>query len=159
MELKPKATESKKKDYERKLEAHFGGLLEPGESLRGFCSASQQKGLFSGGVVSLATTDRRLIVQTLDRKGRVKTGEVISIAPEEIASASTGGAGGAWDDPAAVLMDRAATRLKIKTTGGEKLKFMLMDGTGVLGGLGGGEMQRQGVDALMEFLGKSEPSI
>ena len=45
-------------------------------------------------------------------------------------------------------MDGVAVTLKLRTTDGEKLKLMLMRGTGPLGGLGGGETQRQGVEAL-----------
>jgi len=159
MELKPKATESKASQYEAELEAHLSTLLEPGETLRGFCSASQQKNMFSGGVVTLATTDRRLIIQTLDRKGKVKTGEFVSLDPSQVKSVKIGGAGGAWDDPSAVIMNRSAIQLKIKTTGGQKYKFTLMDGTGIFGSFGGGDMQRNGVGALREFLGEADSSI
>jgi hypothetical protein len=53
----------------------------------------------------------------------------------------------------AAVMDGAAVTLKLKTTDGEKLKLMLMHGSGPLGGLGGGETQREGVEALAQFLG------
>jgi hypothetical protein len=50
------------------------------------------------------------------------------------------------------ILDHAAVRLEIKTTDGEKLKVMLMRGEGkLLGKLGGGEAQRQGLDALAEW--------
>ena len=50
------------------------------------------------------------------------------------------------------ILDHAAVRLEIKKTGGEKLKLMLMRGEGkLLGRLGGGEPQRQGLDALAEW--------
>ena len=43
-------------------------------------------------------------------------------------------------------------RLEIRTTDGEKLKLMLMRGEGkILGGLGGGETQRRGLEALAEW--------
>ena len=47
-------------------------------------------------------------------------------------------------------MDSAAAELKIKTTGGEKLKLMMMrgEGPGPLAGLGGGEDQRLGMEAI-----------
>ena len=45
-------------------------------------------------------------------------------------------------------MDGAAVTLKIRTTDGDKLKLMMMRGTGVLGKLGGGETQRRGLEAL-----------
>jgi hypothetical protein len=51
-----------------------------------------------------------------------------------------------------LVLDHAAVRLEIKTTDGEKLKLMLMRGEGkLLGGLGGGETQRQGVQALGDW--------
>lgn len=49
----------------------------------------------------------------------------------------------------AVVLDHAAVRLQIRTTDGEKHKLMLMRGEGrLLGTLGGGETQQQGVQAL-----------
>jgi hypothetical protein len=48
-------------------------------------------------------------------------------------------------------MDKAAVQLDLRTTSGDKLKLMLMSGAGPLGGLGGGETQRQGVEALSAF--------
>jgi hypothetical protein len=50
------------------------------------------------------------------------------------------------------ILDHAAVRLEIKKADGEKLKVMLMRGEGkLLGKLGGGEPQRQGLDALAEW--------
>lgn len=40
----------------------------------------------------------------------------------------------------------------------EKLKLMLMRGTGPLGGLGGGETQREGVEALAGWFAENGPS-
>jgi hypothetical protein len=48
-------------------------------------------------------------------------------------------------------MDKASVALKLRTTDGQKLKLMMMRGDGPLGGLGGGETQRQGVQALGEW--------
>ena len=45
-------------------------------------------------------------------------------------------------------MSKAAVTLKLKTTDGEKLKLMMMRGRGRSGGLGGGEDQRTGFEAL-----------
>jgi hypothetical protein len=48
-------------------------------------------------------------------------------------------------------------RLKLRTTGGEKLNLMLMRGEGkVLGKLGGGEGQREGLEALGSWFGGSD---
>jgi hypothetical protein len=99
----------------------------------------------------IGTTDRRLLVQSLDRRGNPE-GLPQSIVPEQIASAKAGPAGGGWIDVDAAILDHAAVRLQIRTTDGEKLKLMLMRGEGkILGGLGGGESQRQGLEALAEW--------
>ena len=50
-------------------------------------------------------------------------------------------------------------RIEIRTTDGEKLKLMLMRGQGrVLRGLGGGEPQRPGLEALAGWLSGIDPS-
>ena len=89
-------------------------------------------------------------MQPLDRRGRPE-GEAVSIRPEQLSSAKADGAGGGWAELSAVLMDRAAVKLKLRTTDGEKLQLMLMRGEGPLGALGGGEGQRRGVEALAGF--------
>lgn len=126
-------------------------LLEPGEEIRGVCVATQAS-MFKGRQVALGVTDRRLIVQGMNRKFE-PAGEAISLPPERIAAAAADGAGGGWMTVSAAIMDGAAVTLKLKTTDGEKLKLMLMHGSGPLGGLGGGESQREGVEALAQFLG------
>ena len=98
-------------------------------------------------MVGIGVTDRRLIVQGLNRKFE-PDGDPISLPPERIADASAEGAGGGWPDIGAAIMDKAAVTLKLKTADGEKLKLMMMRGTGPLGGLGGGEDQRSGFEAL-----------
>ena len=67
-------------DLEAKLRPAIEPLLEPGEELHGVCVASQT-GLFKGRMVALATTDRRLLVQGLNRKFE-RDGEPVSIPPE-----------------------------------------------------------------------------
>jgi len=140
--------------YRPELEASLGA----GEELRGLCIASQQKGMFKGGAAVIATTDRRLLVQPLDRRGE-PDGQPQSIEPNEIASVKAGPAGGGWINVDTAILDHAAVRLQIQTTDGEKLKLMLMRGEGkLLGGLGGGEAQRQGLEALAEwFRGNQAP--
>jgi hypothetical protein len=50
------------------------------------------------------------------------------------------------------ILDHAAVRLEIRKTDGEKLKLMMMRGEGkLLGKLGSGEAQRQGLEALAEW--------
>jgi hypothetical protein len=133
-------------DLDSKLRPVVEALLEPGEELRGVCVATQAS-LFKGRQVALGVTDRRLLVQGMTRKFE-PDGEPISLPPERIAKADAEGAGGGWMQVGAAIMDGAAVTLKLRTTDGEKLKLMLMRGTGALGSLGGGETQRQGVEAL-----------
>jgi hypothetical protein len=121
-------------------------LLEPGEELRGACVATQSS-LFRGRMVALVVTDRRLIVQGMSRRFE-PDGEPLSLPPESIADARAEGGGGGWMDLGAAMMDKASVALKIRTAEGEKLKLLLMRAEGPLGGLGGGETQRRGVEAL-----------
>jgi hypothetical protein len=139
-----------------KLRGAVEPSLEAGEELRGVCVATQQS-LFKGRAVAIATTDRRLLVQPMTRKF-APDGEPTSITPERLADASAEGAGGGWAEISASLMDKAAVTLKLRTTDGEKLKLMMMRGTGPLGGLGGGEDQREGVQAMAEWFSAREPS-
>ena len=132
-----------------KLRAAVEPLLADGEEIRGVCMASQV-GMFKGRAVALATTSQRLIVQGLDRK-LVAKDEPILLTHGDIAKASAEGAGGGWAELTAAVMDKVAVQLDLRTTSGQKLKLMLMSGTGPLGGLGGGETQRQGVEALSAF--------
>ena len=55
-------------------------------------------------------------------------------------------------------MDKLAVKLQIRTTSGQKLKFSLMraTGPGPLSGLGGGDTQREGVEALAAFFASME---
>jgi hypothetical protein len=140
-------------DLGSKLWPVIEGLLEPGEQMRGACVASQA-GLLKGRQVALGVTDRRLIVQGMNRKFEA-AGEAISLSPERLAQVAADGAGGGWMTVSAAIMDGAAVTLKLKTTDGEKLKLMLMRGTGPLGGLGGGETQREGVEALAAWLAEN----
>jgi hypothetical protein len=138
-------------DVNSKYRPELEPRLEGGEDLRGICVASQQKGLFKGGAVAIGVTDRRLLVQSLDRRGN-PDGEPRSLTPEQIAEAKAGPAGGGWLNVSTAILDHTAVRLEIKTTDGEKLKLMLMRGEGgVLGKLGGGEPQRLGLEALAEW--------
>ena len=143
-------------ELETKLRGAVDPLLEPGENLLGVCVASQVS-LLKGRQVALATTDHRIVVQGLTRKFE-RDGEPVSITPANLADASAEGAGGGWAEIGAAVMDRAAVTLKLRTTDGERLKLMLMRGTGPLGKLGGGETQRQGVEALSTWFREREGS-
>jgi hypothetical protein len=138
-------------DIDSKYRAYLTSQMESGEELRGICVGSQQKGLFKGDTAVIGTTDRRLLFQPLDRRGE-PDGPPQPILPEQVASAKAGPAGGEWFNVTAGIMDHAAVRLEIRTIGGEKIKLMIMRGEGkLLGGLGGGESQRRGLEALAEW--------
>jgi hypothetical protein len=141
-------------DLGEKLHGAVEPALEPGEELRGVCVATQQS-MFKGRQVAIATTDRRLLIQPMTRKFAAD-GEPISIPPERLADASVDGAGGGWPQISAAIMDNAAVTLKLRTTDGEKLKLMMMRGSGPLGGLGGGEDQGQGVEAMAAWFAERE---
>ena len=96
-------------------------------------------------------TDRRLLIQSLDRRGN-PVGEPLALTPEQVASVKAGGAGGGWFSPGNIVLDETADRIEIRTTDGETVKLMLMRGEGkLLGNLGGGESQRQGLEALADW--------
>jgi hypothetical protein len=97
--------------------------------------------------VAIGVTPRRLILQPLDRRGDAG-GSPASLTPADLRSADADGVSGGWPNLAAAVMDRAAVKLTIRTTGGEKLKLMMMRGGGVLGG---GEGQERGVAALASW--------
>jgi hypothetical protein len=135
-------------EFDSRARPHVEALLETDEDLRGLVAANQHS-MFKGRLVALAVTDRRLLVVPLDRKIEPK-GAPISIAPEQIADAKAGGAGGGWAEAGAAIMDKAAAELRLRTIDGQKLKLLMMRGTGPgpLGDLGGGEPQQQGIEAL-----------
>jgi hypothetical protein len=126
-------------------------LLTEGEELRGWCLATEQS-TFSGHTTVLGVTDQRLLVQAVDRKFRPKD-ELLSIAPDELAKASAEGGGGGWWTASEAILDATALTVKLETTSGEQRRLTLMrGGGGMLGKLGGGEGQQQGIDALAGWL-------
>jgi hypothetical protein len=133
-------------DLDSKLRPVAEALLTQGEELRGVCVAAQV-GVFKGRQVLLCVTDGRLLVQAMNRTFE-PVGDAISLPPERIADASTEGAGGGWINIGLAIMHAAAVTLKVRTTDGEKLKLTMMRGSGVFGKLGGGDTQRQGVEAV-----------
>jgi hypothetical protein len=135
-------------EFQDRVRPHLESTLDSGEQLLGICAATQQS-TFKGKLVALGITNLRLLLQPLTRKTE-PDGPVVSILPEQIASADAEGAGGGWWTPTSGVMDQAALTLKLKTTDGEKRKLMMMrgEGPGPLGKLAGGEGQQQGVEAL-----------
>ena len=139
-------------EFAATVRPHLEALLEPGEALLGLVAATAQK-TFSGGLFSLGVTDRRLLLMPLDRRLQPK-GDVRSIAPADLVAADVKGAGGGWWTAPSAILSASATELTLRTADGEKTKLMMMKGTGMLGGLGGGESQRDGVVALAEWMGR-----
>ena len=141
------------KDYEAKLAAVVASLVEPGEELLGTCMATKQSA-FRGSMVAIAVTDRRLVIQEMNRKF-VATADPVAITPETLESAklSRGTGGGFGDSPSSAIMNRATVTVKLKTTDGTKLKLVMMHGKGIFGKLGGGEDQAQAVDMVLGRLG------
>jgi hypothetical protein len=155
VELKPKAGSGKKSKsdrYREELEQQIRGLLEPDEQLAGIAAASWKKSAFSTAVVAVAVTDRRLLIQPLDRRGRGLKGDGHSLTREQIEKFKVGGGGGFGNSPTSAIMDSSTIDLKLWLSGGEKLKFSLMHGEGMFGFLGGGAPQQDGVQSLLAFL-------
>ena len=111
--------------------------------------------MFKGKTVAIGITPSRLILQDVDRRWRPE-GEPLSLTPERIADASAEGGGGGWANLESALMDSVSVMLKLRTVEGEKLKLRMMRGTGMLGGLGGGEDQSAGVSALAAWCARAE---
>jgi hypothetical protein len=131
--------------------------LEPGETILGIAAATHRK-TFSGGLVGIGVTDRRLLLQPLDRRFQQK-GPSISITPASLASVRLGGSrpGGGGVIETSDIVDAVSETVQLETTGGQKLKLMMMTGDGMLGRLGGGESQREGVRAFLERLDHHPP--
>jgi hypothetical protein len=135
-----------------KLEPLGHSLLPPGEELLGALAATEVK-TFSGGVRAVFVTELRVIIQPVDRKWQAK-GEPLSIRPEDVADYRVSGLGDDWITAISVV-SHSGFELRLKTTGGEKLKLMAMSGEGrVLGSLGGGATQQTGAEALLTWLSK-----
>ena len=163
MELKPKASDKQEKerknDFERIHGDRLRSFLEPGESLVGVAAVNWQGSMFKQTVSALGVTGERLIIQPLDRKGKAATEDPVFIRKEEITKGNYGGGGGMGSSPTSLIMDSASIEVKLKTTGGEKYKLMLMTGEGVFGGMAGGPAQRNGAEALVNFLEGAGRSI
>jgi hypothetical protein len=138
-------------DFVAKHGAQLSERLDAGERLNGVVAANQQLSTFAGHAVAIGVTDRRLLIQPLDRRGEAK-GEAISITPAELVSADGGPAGGDWMTLGSIVLDHAGVRLTLRTADGQKVRLMLMSGSGVFGKLGGGESQRAGAEALGRWL-------
>jgi hypothetical protein len=143
-------------DIHTLVRPHIDTLLDAGETVEGICIATQQSA-FKGSMVALAVTDRRLLVQPLDRKANPK-GDLVSITPDQVAKAGAIGMGDEWYNTDISMLGDVALTLRLQTAGGEKLKLnMMQGGDGMLGRLGGGESQQAGVAALAGWLQRNPP--
>jgi hypothetical protein len=134
-------------DFADRVRTHLESCLESGEELRGVAAATYQK-TFSGSLYAVGVTDRRLLLQPLDRRVAPK-GPIVSITPDTCESFELDGAGGGWLTAPTAVLDATALTLKLRTTDGERFKLMLMRGGSVPFG---GESQQRGVLALAEWL-------
>jgi hypothetical protein len=134
-------------------------LLEPGETMAGIAAATLRK-TFSGGLFAIGVTDRRLILQQLDRRLGPKEPPVL-LPPNALASAGIEGEsllGGGGVIETSDIVDALSSTLELKTTDGRKFKLMMMKGgEGLFGGLAGGPTQTEGVRALVEWLRRNFP--
>jgi len=125
-------------------------LLEPGESLNGIVIATQRK-TFSGQMLALGVTDRRVIVQPLTHKSG-PDGAPTSLTLDQLKSAWAGIAGSEWWNTEWPMTDAALT-MRLKLTDGTKLTLDLMrGGGGLLGRAGGGDAQEEGLTAFADWL-------
>jgi hypothetical protein len=134
-------------DFAQLARPALEALLQGGETLHGVIAATHQR-TFSGQLYAVGVTDRRLLLQPVDRRARPKgAGRVIT--PETLVSADVDGAGHGWWTAPALVLDATAIALTLRTTDGEKLKLTMMKGGGFLGG---GQGQTDGVGALAEWM-------
>jgi hypothetical protein len=135
-------------------------LLEPDETLAGVAAATLRK-TFSGGLYAIGVTDRRLILQALDRKFAAKEPPVL-LPPTALASGGVDD-GGLLADAGGFgtsdVVDALSVTVELETTDGRKFKLMMMTGGdgGLATAMAGGETQTQGVRALLEWLGRAFP--
>jgi hypothetical protein len=130
-------------DFAALARPHLEAALDPGEDLRGVIAANRAK-TFSGALYAIGVTDRRLLLQPLDRKIQPK-GALDAVPPERVASARVSGAGDDWWTATQAILDSVALTLLLETSDGEKYKLMFMR-------IGSGDAQRRGIAALGEWM-------
>jgi hypothetical protein len=134
-------------DFAARVRPHLEGELEPGEELRGVAAATYQK-TFSGSLYAVGVTDRRLLLQPLDRRAEPK-GELASVPRATLESFELDGAGAGWPTAPMAVLDAATLTLKLRTTDGERFRLLMMRGGSFPSG---GVSQQQGVLALAQWL-------
>lgn len=138
-------------DLEAVYRPMLAGALAPGEELVGVLAANHRQSAFKGRSLAIGVTPARLLLQPLTRRGQAD-GPVRAITRTDVSEARLDGAGGGWSTIEAAIADHAAVTLVLRTTDGTSWKLMMMHGEGVFGGLGGGDAQRRGVQALARWL-------
>ncbi|MCB9380948.1 MAG: hypothetical protein R2694_05660 [Ilumatobacteraceae bacterium] len=141
--------------YQQKM-AEMHRLLVPGEVLYGVIMANHQK-MMSAKFFLVATTDRRIILQPVNRKVDFD-GPAISYGPQDITNASVWG----WAHDAASRAEKVKTFL---TTSGDRIRFDAGGQTWKLMTLGGNmfenmlatDEQLAGLEALIGFLAAAQP--
>lgn len=136
-------------EFHDRVSSAIAGVLEPGESLEGVVAATQRKA-FSGRMVAVAVTDRRLVVQPLTRR-LVPDGDPLSITPDAVRKASAVVSGDEWWNTHIPLTDAALT-VRLKTDDGKLTLDLMRGGDGLLGRLGGGDAQEAGVAAFAAWM-------
>jgi hypothetical protein len=147
-------------DRQREVYAQMGAymqqLLVPGEVMHGLIVANQQK-TFSASLYLVATTDRRIIMQPVDRKWQA-TGAPLSFGMNDITNTSVWG----WAHDAASRTEKVATflttsgdRIKFEA-GGEKWKLMTLGGNFFENALAT-DSQLDGLNAFINFLAAADP--
>ena len=129
----------------------FTASLAQGEDLLGVLAATHRQSAFKGRSLAIGVTPTRILVQPLTRRGE-PNGPVQPITRAEVREAKLEGAGRGSATMAASIVAVAAVNLKLRTTDGTTWKLMMMHGEGAFSGLGGGDAQRQGVQALARWL-------
>jgi len=143
----------KQAEYQDKITAVEDALTDGSERTLGTCVASWPSA-FRSKTVAIVATDRRLLVQEIDRKINPQ-GDVISLPPERIESAELSGVRGR--SVSSAVMNAATITIKLRTTDGQKMKLVTMAGDGMFGGMNGASEQRQAVEAVLGRLGLIEP--
>jgi len=124
--------------------------LAPGEVIEGVFAANHRQSAFKGRLVAVGVTPSRLLFQPVSRRGE-PDGSVQSVTRDQVAKVKLDGAGGGWATVSAAIADHSAVSLDLRTTDGGRWRLMMMHGEGILGGLGGGEAQQEGVAALARW--------
>ena len=122
-------------------------LLLDDELLLGCCITTRVS-TFSAAPTVVAVAADRLVIQEVNRKLEAK-GTPLPLTPDAINSATFTTVSGGSPTVSAFLVDSASLKVILKTTAGQKLALTMMTGETPFGG---GEVQRTGVQALIDWV-------